>query len=418
MLALLVATGCDGRGPDCPADAPRCINLSPADGYEGIQTALIDAEPGDAILLSAGVYELRLGLSLDVDGVLLRGAGMGESVLSFAGQIDGAQGLLVTADNFTIEDLAIEDTAGDALKIEGGTNIVIRRTRAEWTGGGSEENGAYGLYPVQCENVLIEGSVARGASDAGIYVGQSRNIIVSGSRAEENVAGIEIENSFDADVFGNVATNNTGGILVFNLPGLQVMNGARTRIYDNEIVGNNHVNFAPPGNIVGKVPQGTGIAMIAAHQVEVFGNRIGDNQTSNSAVISYRTTQLDFDDPTYDPDSDSVDFHDNRYEEGGTEPTGELGFLLVAALGTIQDAPIKVPDLVFDGYIHPEKTGDGGRTFLPEFNICLADNGEATYADLDVDGGFDAVSVDISPHLCRRDPLPAVVLPPSMMEER
>jgi len=30
--------------------------------------------------------------------------------------------------------------------------------------------------------------------------------------------------------------------------------------------------LAPPGNIVGKVPTGTGIAMLAAHQVEVFGN--------------------------------------------------------------------------------------------------------------------------------------------------
>ena len=42
-------------------------------------------------------------------------------------------------------------------------------------------------------------AVAIGASDAGIY-GQSKNIIVRNSVAQYNVAGIEIENSYYADV--------------------------------------------------------------------------------------------------------------------------------------------------------------------------------------------------------------------------
>ena len=50
---------------------------------------------------------------------------------------------------------------------------MIRRVRTEWTRGPHTENGAYGIYPVQTENVLIDESVAVGASDAGIYVGQS-----------------------------------------------------------------------------------------------------------------------------------------------------------------------------------------------------------------------------------------------------
>jgi len=33
-----------------------------------------------------------------------------------------------------------------------------------------------------------------------------------------NVAGIEIENCTDADVYENISTNNTGGVLVFDLP--------------------------------------------------------------------------------------------------------------------------------------------------------------------------------------------------------
>ena len=133
---------------------------------------LIDAKPGDVITIPAGTYAIDRGLSLDVDGVTIKGAGMDKTVLTFKGQAAGAEGLLVNASNFTIEDLAIEDAKGDALKVNEGENIVIRRVRTEWTGGPKTSNGAYGIYPVQVRNLLIEESVAIGASDAGIYVGQ------------------------------------------------------------------------------------------------------------------------------------------------------------------------------------------------------------------------------------------------------
>lgn len=204
--------------------------------------ALVDAEPGSVIEIPAGVFVFDRGLSLsNVDGVTIRGAGMEETILSFQEQRAGSEGLLVTgSNNFTIEDLAIEDTIGDALKVTGGENIIIRRVRTEWTRGVSTDNGAYGIYPVLTRNVLIEESVAIGASDAGIYVGQSDNIIVRNNRAEYNVAGIEIENSMDADVYGNVATNNTGGILIFNMPNLP-RPGHGTRVFDNEEIGRAHV---------------------------------------------------------------------------------------------------------------------------------------------------------------------------------
>ena len=145
---------------------------------------------------------------------------MDKTILSFKEQVSGAEGLLVTANDFTIEDLAIEDAKGDALKINEAKNVIIRRVRTEWTNGPYTANGAYGIYPVQTENTLIDEVVAIGASDAGIYVGQSKNVVVRNSRAEYNVAGIEIENTLDADVFDNIAINNTGGILVFNMPNL------------------------------------------------------------------------------------------------------------------------------------------------------------------------------------------------------
>lgn len=219
---------------------------------ESLQQQLILAKAGDVIEIPAGTHQLTRGLSLSVAGVTIRGEGMDRSVLSFKNQAQGAEGLLVNADNFTIENLAIEDTVGDAIKINESDNVVIRNVRTEWTGGPLTTNGAYGIYPVQSSNILIDGAVAIGASDAGIYVGQSTQIIVRNSRAEYNVAGIEIENSTFADVYDNVATNNTGGILVFDLPNLPVQGGRNTRVFNNQISNNNVQNLRPRATSLAK----------------------------------------------------------------------------------------------------------------------------------------------------------------------
>ena len=184
--------------------------IQPSDNaYEEIQEALILAEPGDVIRLTAGTFFLQDSLSLDVMGVQIEGEGMDQTILNFSDQQSGAQGLSVTSDNVTLQDFSVQNAKGDAIKVKGVTNIKFLRVKTEWTNGPSSTNGAYGLYPVESKNVLIDGCVAIGASDAGIYVGQSQNIIVRNSRAEFNVAGIEIENSYYADVYNNIATNNT-----------------------------------------------------------------------------------------------------------------------------------------------------------------------------------------------------------------
>ena len=235
------------------------VIVADADFQKKTMEALLKAKPDSTIELPAGKFQLDASLSLTVNNVKIKGQGMDKTILSFKGQTSGAEGILITADGFTIEDLSIEDTVGDALKVKGGNGLTIRRVRTAWTGGPNEKNGAYGIYPVQCQNILIEDSVAIGASDAGIYVGQSSNIIVRRNRAEYNVAGIEIENSTFADVYENTATNNTGGILVFDLPDLPVQGGKNTRVFKNQIFNNNTENFAPKDNIVGIVPPGTGV---------------------------------------------------------------------------------------------------------------------------------------------------------------
>ena len=317
------------------------ITVTPFGGPEKLAEALILAEEGDTILLQPGRWNLTDGLSLDADGVTIRGAGPDRTVLSFKQQSGSGEGLLVTSDRVVLEDFAVEDTKGDGIKAKDSDQITMRNLRVEWTNGPDEKNGAYGLYPVSSKNVLIEDSVVRGASDAGIYVGQSQDIVVRNSRAEYNVAGIEIENSFRADVYGNTATHNTGGILIFDLPNLPQQGGHDIRVFENDVMDNDTPNFAPEGNIVGIVPKGMGIMVMANRNVHVFGNRLSGNATTHMLIAAYPE---DYEDDEYMFVPRGVYIHDNTYGDGGSAPdTGEVG----KTISDITGEP--VPDIVWDG---------------------------------------------------------------------
>jgi parallel beta-helix repeat protein len=391
----------------CSQETPAPRDAGPSEFQKQLQMQMIQAKPGDVITIPAGVHSINRGLSLNVSGVTIRGEGMDKSILSFKNQVQGAEGLLVNAGDFTIEDLAIEDTAGDGLKINEGRNIIIRRVRAEWTNGPDEKNGAYGIYPVQTENLLLEECVAIGASDAGIYVGQSRNVVVRNNRAEFNVAGIEIENTFLADVYGNVTTNNTGGILVFNMPDLP-QPGHSTRVYQNTVSGNNTDNFGAEGTPVASVPAGSGIVINSNDKVEIFDNDIADNDTANIIISSYYATGWegirDMGEE-YDPYPETIYIYGNRMSGGGSSPDGlDLKALKVAMFGLSGS----LPDVLWDGFYNADKA-DAEGNLLPEYAICV-DNGEAEVLNADLPNGSADIVVGAGQHSCRHEKLPAVVL--------
>jgi parallel beta-helix repeat protein len=350
--------------------------IEPSDSSQDeIQEALILAEPGDTVYLKEGIYNLQHGLSLDVNDIVIQGSGMNKTILDFSDQKTGAQGLIVTSDNVVLKDFAVENAKGDAIKSKGVKNISFLRIRTEWTNGPDSKNGAYGLYPVESLGVLIDECVAIGASDAGVYVGQSEQIIVRNTRAEFNVAGIEIENSYHADVYNNIATNNTGGILIFDLPNLPKQGGKNVRVFQNKSFNNNTENFAPEGNIVGEVPKGTGLIIMANRNVEIFDNDFYDNETVHIAVVA---GDLESGDDNYDPYPKSINIHHNRYSNVGSEPDssrGDLGPILVDIAGT------NMPDIIWDGLLPFTQLIFG----QPETEkLVLKESDETKFLNLDV----------------------------------
>jgi parallel beta-helix repeat protein len=398
-----------GAAAGCGSSSQNGLSADDVNFQRKLQEQFLDAKAGTVIEIPAGRHALDRVLTLRANGVTIRGVGSDKSILSFKNEISGPEGMLVYASDFTIEHLAIEDSKGDGLKINDGENIVVRDVRVEWTGGPKTTNGAYGIYPVKSKNVLIEDSSSIGASDAGIYVGQSQNVIVRRNRAEKNVAGIEIENTIGADVYENTATGNTGGILVFNMPNLS-QPGQSTRLFKNKSYENNLANFAAKGAAVASVPAGSGVVVNSNPKVEIFDNDIASNKTANLIISSYFSTNYYNTkgvDPKYDPYPRAVFVYGNRFKGGGDSPDGlELKTLKTALFGINGH----FPDVLWDGYVDSKNLVNG----MPpaDERICVQ-NGDSEVLNADGPNKYKNPKVDKTFFHCDLPKLAAIELPHS-----
>ena len=389
--ALASACGSDNNG-----GGSNVVNIDPSMSESAISSAFSSAAADSTIQMAAGTYHFQNSLNLSTkNNITVKGAGMTTTILDFAGQSAGADGVVQSIPSgqtvkTIFQDFSILDPAGDGLKVTGANGLHVARVGASWPT--RPTHGGYGIYPVQSKNVLVENCLIKGASDTGIYVGQSDGIVVRNNELAENVAGIEIENSFNADVTGNNSHDNTVGFLVFDLPNLPQVGGHNVRVYSNQFVNNNTPNFGDPSGTVAKVPAGTGGAVMANSMVEVFGNTFTGNTTAGYATISCFTgidpspTGQCVSNANYHPLPGNVWVHDNTFSGNGatplqfnqdqTHPSFALAYLLDTGFPASQGAPGwldgHVADVLWDGVVG---LAGGGNPF----SICAQNNTDATY---------------------------------------
>jgi parallel beta-helix repeat protein len=262
----------------------NCV-LVPAGDEQALLDAVNALGDDSVVILGAGTYELDNQVTIrGANSIALVGQGIGESTLAFGSATAQINGVDVVADDFLIQDLTVLDAPKDGIRVEDSDGVTFRRIETTWTEPEQSTNGAYGIYPVRSRNVLVENSIASNASDAGLYVGQCINVIVRSNEVRGNVAGLEIENTQFADVYENLAENNTAGIVVFDLPGNPVV-GRDVRMRSNIIRNNNTRNFAP-GGVVAVIPAGTGTFALASRRVEITDNTYENNDTTDIAILS------------------------------------------------------------------------------------------------------------------------------------
>lgn len=374
LASSIILSGCNtdaGTTPSAdttsgysfPSDAVF-IAADAADGSD-ITTAIINAvtiPTADTVyVLPKGNFVVSSTITIpSADGVTLTGYGMAETILDFSTST-GDDGIKFEGGlDVTIRDLGVYEAPKNGIKVINANGVHMVATAAVWetpmTSTDVSANGAYGLYPLQSQNILMEDNYAYGSADAGIYVGQSSNIVVRGNHAEHNIAGIEIENSHNADVYNNTAIGNTGGILAFDLPGLSKAYGGSIRIFNNNSSGNDLDNFVEGGGTVGIVPPGTGVLIFAVSDVEIYDNQLTENDTSAVSISSYFLADDQLADyPAnygttmgngWSPLVKNLYIHDNTIEDNGGNARGSLIADMVAgwesaanASGTAQVFP-------------------------------------------------------------------------------
>jgi parallel beta-helix repeat protein len=422
VAIALLAVDCGQSGP-CGDVSGTCVAFDASTATEpDIETAVQSAKPGTTIVFGAGTFKFKNTMAVASSGLTIRGAGIGQTILDFDGMTAGSDGIAAQdgSNNLTLTGFTVQNTKGNAIKVIGSDYVVFRAVSATWKDAAKMTNGPYGLYPVSSTHVLIENCVVSNASDSGIYVGQSDTVIVRNNEVLGNVAGIEIENTFNADVTGNNVHDNTAGIMVFNLPDLPQQGGHNVRVFSNKVLHNNLANFAAQGDIVSFVPSGAGIIVMASYKVEVFGNTITGNNTGCFGVVSYYATQLPWTDPNYYPFPHDVWAHDNTCTGDGTMPdfNVQLGLLLLSAQSAFPMQ--RVPDQIWDGipdpaWVQMAVQPDGG---IPPnvMHVCFSSDGDS-FANLNLpflnDAGTNLAQIfttDLPDFTCTQDPLPAIVV--------
>jgi parallel beta-helix repeat protein len=382
-----------------------CVSFTSGAKEADIQTAVVVAKARTTFIFGAGTYSFTNELAFTVPNITIQGAGMDKTILDFTNQTAGAEGILSMNDGFTMTDLTVQNPKGNGIKVVGATGVTFQRIHALWTDPNMTSHGPYALYPVQCSQVLVEGCTVEGASDTGIYIGQSNLIMVRNNIAHHNVSGIEIENSHFAEVHHNDSHDNAAGVLVFALPNTQVKDCHDVSVHDNMIHDNNTPNFSTPGSTVSIVPRGTGTFVMAANNVEVFNNAYSNNKTGNFAVISYLASGTPPNDPLYYPYTTNIYIHDNTFMGGGDDPDTSMGFMSIGHFLSISlpmFPGMKDPDIMYDGFTDSMKTGLNPGNPM---NVCLGNNGNATFINLHFDNfsttdGFVNASADTAPYQC------------------
>lgn len=393
------------------------LTFGPGDETK-IAEAFLTMKDNTSILLKAGNYNFDNLSIAQVNHIQIKGEGKENTVLDFSAQSQGGEGIRVTNVNgFTITDMTIRDSKGDLLKINKSRDLIISNLNAVWKTADST-SGGYAIYPVMCKNILIENCYAEGSSDAGIYVGQSDSAVVRNCKAAKNVAGCEIENTTHAEVYNNEFYENTAGFLIFDLPGLS-QRGGHIKAYKNYFHDNNHRNFAKAGSFgtswgVGNASPGSGVIILAASHIELFDNRIINNNSSaitlasGFAVDDKAAEKIN---DSYSPVSKDIRIYNNTIEMGNAFPAPayehHIGKMLVAIEQKLNQQDKgrinkRIPLIMYDGISSNILTG--GTSANPD-SICITQPGENIFVNADLlniqQAGKWHPNTDAQPFACK-----------------
>ncbi len=315
-LATLILGGstlAEEKYPERDASAPAVnsqtvrATFTVAPG-QSIQAAVDRAQPGDRIEVMPGTY--NESVTVDFDDIEFIGLSEnGERpVLDGKGKMNDA--ILASGNNFVISGFEIRDYKGNGVVVNKAKNSTFKNVVCHNTG-------KYGVYPVLCDGVLVDGCIVSDVWDAGVYAGQCRNVVIKNCEAYRNTIGIETENCVNVLMANNSAHNNSLGLLVVLLPDLPTTEASNARVINNRVLDNGYPNLSPEGHIVNLVEPGNGIVINAADNTEVTKNEVRGN--GSYGIAMYALTDIFPPDRklNVEPNPDRNYIHDNLLSDNG-----------------------------------------------------------------------------------------------------
>ncbi len=297
------------RNPAAPAVTAQTVRGTFTVGPgQSIQAAVDRARPGDRIEVLPGVY--NESVTIDFDDIELAGVVQNgdRPVMDGKGAMNDA--VLVSGNNFQVSGLEIRNYKGNGVVVNKAKNATFKNTICHNTG-------KYGLYPVLCDGVLVDGCVVSDVWDAGVYAGQCQNVVIQNCESYRNTIGIETENCVNVLMANNSAHNNSLGLLVVLLPDLPTTIASDARVINNRVLDNNYQNLSPPDQMVNLVEPGNGIVVNAADNTEVTKNEVRGH--GSYGIAMYGLTDVFPADRklNVEPNPDGNYIHDNALRDNG-----------------------------------------------------------------------------------------------------
>lgn len=233
------------------------VRAVPSDRFPDIATALAGAPPGSTIELAPGTY--REAVTIDVEGITLRGAAGENTAVVLDGQGTRPVGIAVFAPGVTVENLSVVGHTQRGLLLRGADRFRLDRVRAE-------NNGAYGVRVIGSRGGGVTRSQVTGGTVAGLSIADcdACGTLVQGVTAAGNSVGILVEDAGHVVIAGSVASGNRVGIRF------------ATRVPDRIDTGPRHAPARGATIVENDVSRSaTGIAITGGWHVAVRDNIVG-----------------------------------------------------------------------------------------------------------------------------------------------